>query len=124
MGIRQEKINEQTQRELNEIIRSVKDYRITSVLFNITAARVSKDLSVAKIYYSALPTGKNAVDIKEINKGLVSANGYIRSELAKRLNLRITPKLTFEFDNTVEKAMHIEKVLKEIDDESINKQNS
>ena len=121
MSIRQEKINEQTQRELNDIIRTVKDYRITGVLVNITAARVSKDLSAAKIYYSAIPKNKTQIDVKEINDGLVSASGYIRSELAKRLNLRITPKLVFEFDNTVEKAMNIERVLKEIDDESNNK---
>ena len=117
MGIRQEKIDELTQRELNEIIRTVKDYRVAGYLINITAARVTRDLSVAKIYFAAIPSGGGAInseEAKKIAQGLGSAAPYIRGELAKRLNLRLTPKLIFEYDSSVDNAMKIEKTLKEL----------
>lgn len=117
MGRRQEKIDEITQRELNEIIRSVKDHRLAGYLVNITASRVSRDLSVARVYFAALPTGGGNVsddEVKKITQGLDSASPYIRSELAQRLNLRQTPKLMFEYDRSVENAMKIEKTLKEL----------
>ncbi|MDD2269390.1 MAG: 30S ribosome-binding factor RbfA [Eubacteriales bacterium] len=117
MGRRQEKIDEITQRELNEIIRSVKDHRLAGYLVNITASRVSRDLSVARVYFAALPAGGGNVsddEVKKITQGLDSASPYIRSELAQRLNLRQTPKLMFEYDRSVENAMKIEKTLKEL----------
>ena len=55
-------------------------------------------------------------DSAEVKKGLSSASGFIRSELARRLNLRNTPKLTFIEDNVTERAIHISQVLKEIDE--------
>ena len=121
MGIRQEKIDELTQRELNEVIRTVKDHRLDGFLVNITAARVTKDLSVAKVYFAILsPKGAEitAEDAKRVGQGLNSAGAYIRGELSKKLNLRVTPKLIFEYDNSVDNALKIEKTLKQLETDS------
>lgn len=126
MGIRQDRIDEMTQRELNAIIRTVKDYRLEGSLVNITASRVTKDLSVAKVYFAVLsPKGGSATpeQIKKVTQGLNSASPYIRGELSKRLNLRVTPKLFFEFDNSVDNAFKIEEALKKIENESKSKEN-
>ena len=90
---------------------SAKDPRISQSFVSVTAADVAKDLSVAKIYYSAL-----AKEDEDLQKSLASAAGYFRSELASRLNLRATPKLIFIRDESAEKAMRISKLLKDIDD--------
>lgn len=117
MGIRQEKIDELTQRELNEVIRTVKDHRLDGFLVNITAARVTKDLSVAKVYFAVLsPKGADITEdeAKRVGQGLNNAGAYIRGELSKRLNLRVTPKLVFEYDSSVDNAFKIEKTLKSL----------
>lgn len=115
MSIRQERINEQVFRELPVILREVKDYRLRKAFLSITAVNVAKDLSSARIYYSAIPGGRSeALEVKDIQKGLESASGFIRSELAHRLNLRITPKLIFIFDDSAERALRISETLKVI----------
>lgn len=108
-GYRQDKINEQVTKELTEIIRAVKDPRVSSSFISIVHASVTKDLSLAKVFYSVIGPER------DLDKGLTSANGFIRKELAQRLNMRITPKLVFIRDNSAEKAMSIAKILKDID---------
>lgn len=108
-GFRQDKINEQVSKELTEIIRTVKDPRVSGSFISIVQASVTKDLSLARIFYSVIGPER------DVEKGLDSANGYIRKELAARLNLRITPKLEFIRDSSAERAMHISKILKDID---------
>ncbi len=110
-GRRQDKLNNAVSGELAAIIREVKDPRVAGAFVSIVGANVSPDLSVAQIFYSVLG------DDEGVQKGLVSATGFIRSELAKRLNLRITPKLTFIRDNNTERAMHISRILKDIEGE-------
>lgn len=108
MAFRQDKINEQVTRELTEILRCVKDPRVSGTFVSISAVEVTRDLSLAKIYYSVLGEDKGVKD------GLNAANGYIRRELAHRLNLRITPKLVFLRDNSAERAINIAEILKEV----------
>lgn len=110
-GHRQDKLNTAVCAELAEIIRSVKDPRVSESFVSIVGASVAGDLSVAKIFYSVL--GKD----NGVAKGLDSASGFIRSELAKRLNLRITPKLVFIYDDNTERAMNISRILKDIGEE-------
>lgn len=112
MAHRTDKINESVSREITDILRSVKDPRVSGAFISVTGVSVSNDLSFAKVYYSVL--GTNAND-RDIAKGLDSASGYIRSELAARLNLRVTPKLSFVKDNTAERAMRISDILKNIE---------
>jgi ribosome-binding factor A len=111
-GHRLGRINEQLTKELAEIIREVKDPRVSSSLVSITGAECSADLKYAKIYFSAV--GKN-VDINEIKKGLSSAAGFIRGQVAQRLNLRITPELRFIRDESMEKGARFSELLRKID---------
>lgn len=116
-GYRQDRINEQVSKELSVILRSVKDPRVSGSFISVVHVSVTKDLSLAKIYYSVIGHER------DVAQGLASANGYIRKELAKRLNLRITPKLVFIRDNSTERAMNISQILKNIDNEQKEKDN-
>lgn len=106
-----DQINEQIQAVLSDIFRKVKDPRISKAFISVTGVDVSRDLSVAKVYYSIITGNED-----EAEKGIKSASGFIRSELAKQLNLRLTPKLNFIKDDSTERALHIAKVLKDIED--------
>jgi ribosome-binding factor A len=103
------RVNEELLREMSGIIRTVKDPRVSSGFVTITRCDVSGDLKFAKIYYSVLNG-----DQSEVKKGLVSAKGYIRREIAGRLNMRNTPELNFIPDNSMEQGAKISKMLSEM----------
>lgn len=107
---RRGRINEEMQKEMTSILRKVKDPRISDAFISITAADCTADLKYAKIYYSALRG-----DAKEIAKGLKAATGFIRRELARSLNLRITPELTFLPDTSIAYGAHIASILETLD---------
>ncbi len=96
-----------------EAIRTVKDPRVASSIVTITKSDVSGDLKFAKIYFSVFDAQPE--EIKELKKGLYSAQGYLRSYIARELNLRITPELTFEYDNAMEHGADIMRLLKKIE---------
>lgn len=106
---RRGRINEEMQKEVAQAIRNVKDPRVSGAFISITGADVTPDLKFAKIYYSAL-TG----DKKEIRQGLRAASGFIRGQIAKSMNLRITPELTFIEDGSIEYGAKISKILENI----------
>jgi len=93
-----------------EILRGVKDPRVANNFITVTGARVSPDLKYAKIYFSSL-----SGDPAEIKRGLKSASGYIRARLAEELNMRMTPELTFEEDESVKRGAKIASILREIE---------
>jgi len=103
------RVNEEMLKEMAQIIRTVKDPRVSSGFVTITHCDVSGDLKFAKIYYSVLNG-----DAGEIKKGLISAKGYMRREIAERLNLRNTPELTFVSDDSIEHGAKISKILSEM----------
>ncbi len=110
-------------REMARIIRTVKDPRVSGSLTTITACDVSGDLKFAKVYFTFLDRaeGEEAeAKRKEIAKGLRSASGYIRRELAMSLNLRVTPELTFLPDTSAEYGASISKILKDINGEKVD----
>ena len=107
---RQGRINEEIQREMTSILRRVKDPRVSDAFISVTAADCTADLKYAKIYYSAL-----SGDPKEVSKGLKAASGFIRRELARSLNLRITPELTFLPDTSIAYGAHIASILEGLD---------
>ena len=111
---RRDRIDEEVAKTLSEILRSVKDYRITGSFVSITKVSVAPDLSAARVFFSAL--GKNC-DPKEIRKGLISASGYMRTRLAQIMNLRQTPKLEFVYDSSMESGAHIHSLLHQVEDE-------
>ena len=111
---RQDRVNDAVCAELTEILRTVKDPRVSRAFISISGAEVTKDLAQAKIFYSVFGPDK------DVEAGIASASGYIRTELAKRLNLRITPKLIFLREHGAERAMDIAKILKDFQDEQQN----
>ena len=103
---RRGRINEEMFKEAAKIMQTVKDPRISENFVSVTGVEVTPDLKYAKVYYSALRGDK-----KEIKKGLVAATGYMRTQLAKNLNLRITPELTFCEDTSIAYGAKIEKII-------------
>ncbi|MBL6691172.1 MAG: 30S ribosome-binding factor RbfA [Pseudomonadales bacterium] len=100
------KVADLIQRELATLIqREVKDPRIGMVTIN--EAKVSRDLSFSDIYFTVLPSG-NSDAVEEV---LNQASGFLRSQLAKVLNTRTTPKLRFHYDNTVEYGARLSKAI-------------
>jgi len=91
------------------LLNKVRDPKIGNV--TISRVEVSDDLKYARIYYTVLGEGKV---IKEADTGLQRARGFMRSHLAKTLNMRYTPELQFRYDMTAEKVNEIEKLFQEI----------
>lgn len=106
---RKNRINEDMLRELPQIIRGVKDPRVNSGFVTITHCDISGDLKFAKIYFSVLNG-----DASEVKKGLISAKGFIKREIAERLNMRNTPELTFVSDDSIEQGDKISKILNDV----------
>ena len=107
---RQGRIDEQYRKELSQIIGyELKNPNITGMI-SVTKVKVTPDLKYAKVYLSIL----NSKNIDETLEGLKKSSGFIRSELAKRINLRNTPELTFEIDDSMEYGARIDSILKEI----------
>ena len=102
------RINEEIQRELSALIRTVKDPRVHG-LVSITAVDTTSDLRYSKIYVSVLDKS----DVKEVVKGLKSAGGYLRRELGAALKLRYTPELQFVADDSIGKGAHILSLLRD-----------
>ena len=103
---RQERINDEFQKEMALVLREVKDPRVAKAFISVTAAEVTPDLKYAKVFYSALMGDK-----KEVKRGLISSAGFIRGQIAKRMNLRITPEISFHEDNSIEYGAKISKIL-------------
>ena len=107
---RRNRINEEVQKELCEILREVKDPRVANALVSVTAVEVSADLKYAKVFYSTLCK----CDEKEVQQGLKSAHGFIRTQVARRLNMRATPEFTFIKDHSARQGAHISNLLKQV----------
>ena len=106
------RINEEIQRELADLLRTVKDPRVQG-LISITRVDTTTDLRYCRVYVSALDQS----DIKEVVKGLKSAAGYLRRELGRALTLRYTPELQFMADDSIERGVRmvsmIDRILEE-----------
>ncbi len=104
------RIEEEYRKELSQIIGyELKNPNVTG-LISVTKVKVSNDLKYARVYVSIL----NAKNLKDTLAGLKKSSGFIRSELAKRVNLRNTPELVFELDDSLEYGAKIDTILKEI----------
>lgn len=105
------RVTEDIKRELTAILRTVKDPRVTSVFLSIVRVEVTNDLSYCTVYVSALEGMEKA---KNALKGLRSASGYIRRELAHRLKLRHVPELIFEATDGIERSANISMILESL----------
>ncbi len=111
-SIKNVRINNEVKKELSEIIRESKDPRIhpfTSVVLVETAT----DLKTCKVYISVLGDDN---DRNKTAEGLKSASGYIRRELAHRLNLRNTPEITFIMDTSIEDGVRMTRLIDEVNE--------
>jgi ribosome-binding factor A len=105
---RSRRIEEQIQRILSEALRgSVRDPRVRGVM--ITEVKVSRDLGVAKVFYSKL--GTEAAAEEERSAGLTAANSFLRSVLARELRVRQVPELRFLPDESFERAVRLERLI-------------
>ena len=110
-SIKNTRINMEVQRELSEIIRGgVKDPRIHPMT-TVVSAEVTPALKSCKVYISVLGSEEAG---KETIQGLKSAEGYIRRELARRVNLRNTPKLQFIFDQSIEYGVNMSHLIDQV----------
>jgi ribosome-binding factor A len=112
---RSARLNEQLKREISEILRrDVRDPRIG--LPTVTEADVTQDLWLARIYVRPSPTDAGR-DVDEMIEGLTAAAPFVRRELGRALGIRRVPELRFLVDRTLEDALRMERILKEIQDE-------
>lgn len=104
-------INGEVQKELSRIISmEVKDPRINPMT-SVVAVEVTPDLKFAKAYISVLGDEESK---KSTQEGLKKASSFIRRELARRLNLRNTPEITFVLDQSIEYGINMSKMIDEV----------
>lgn len=108
---RSRRVADEIQRELAEIIRlELKDQRVGMI--TITGVEVTHDLEHAKIFVTSLATGPSAqASHEEVLRALRHAAGFLRSQLAHRMRLRMVPQLTFAYDESVERGMHLSQLI-------------
>lgn len=102
------RINDEIQKELSALLRTLKDPRLQNGLLTVTHVDTTPDLRASKIYVSALDKSQEA----DMMKGLRSASGYLRRELGVALKLRYTPELQFVADDSILQGAHILEMLR------------
>ena len=114
-SLKNSRINGEVQRALAEIIRGgIKDPRI-STLTSVVAVEVSPDLKTCKAWISVL--GDEEAQ-KDTLAGLRSAAGYIKNQLAREINLRNTPEITFIMDQSIAYGVNMSKLIDEVNRET------
>ena len=104
------RINEELKKELKQVLNyELKNSNVTGML-SVTRVKITPDFKYAKVYVSIY----NSKNIKKTMDGLKESAGFIRSRLAKTVNLRITPELVFEIDDSLEYGARIDSILKEL----------
>jgi ribosome-binding factor A len=107
---RQRRVAQQIHRELGQLLlREVRDPRLAEV--TVTEVRVTPDLLLARIYFSVLGDAKAG---EAALTALERAGGFLRTQLAERLSLRLMPELTFMLDKSAEYGRRIEELLDQI----------
>ena len=110
-SIKNTRVNAEVQRELSNILRGgIKDPRVAPMT-SVVAVEVAPDLKTCKAYISVLGDKKAEEDTI---KGLQSAEGYIRRELARTINMRNTPEIRFIVDQSIEYGVNISKKIDEV----------
>ncbi len=111
------RINEELRKELSQIISyELKNPNVTGMI-SVTRVKITPDFKYAKVYVSIL----NSKDMKKTMEGLQTSSGFIRSQIAKTVNLRITPELVFELDDSLAYGEKIDSILKELNKDKQNK---
>ena len=105
------RINEEIQRELSDLLRELKDPRVHKTMLSVTRVETTPDLRYAKIFVSLLDKEYT----KETLAGLKSSAGYLRRELGRSLQLRYTPELQWQADDSITHGAHILEILSKLD---------
>ena len=117
-SIKNTRINEEVRRSLSEIIRSeIKDPRI-HMMTSVVSVEVAPDLKTCKAYISVLGDEK---EIKDTLEGLRSAEGYVRKTLARKVNLRNTPQITFIADQSIAYGVKMSHLIDEVNQKQVEK---
>ena len=104
------RIDEELKKEISYVIQNeLKNPNVTG-LISVTKVKITPDLKYAKVYVSIL----NAKNTKDTMANLKKSAGFVRTEIAKRVNLRITPEIIFELDDSMEYGAKIDSILKDI----------
>ena len=103
--------NDDIQRVLSELLRNVKDPRVQQGMISVTRVETTGDLRYAKVWLSVYGMENE----KEFRRGLMSASGWLRKELASSMSLRYTPELVFELDHSIEYGAHINELISSLD---------
>ena len=104
------RINEELRKEITHIISFELKNPDATGLISVTKVKITPDLKYAKVYVSML----NSKSKEKTLEALKKSAGYIRSGIAKKINLRITPELVFEEDDSMEYGMKIDSILKDL----------
>ena len=105
------RINEEIQKALADLLRNVKDPRVSGTMISITRVETTPDLRFAKVYVSFMEESKS----KDALKGLESAGGYLRRELGAALQLRHTPQLNWALDDSITYGARMLKLINSLD---------
>ena len=112
------RINEEIQKELSALFRTLKDPRVSATgMVSITRVDTTGDLRYARVWVSVLDKNQE----KDVLKGLKSASGFLRRELGRALQLRYTPELQFIADDSIQYGAHILEVLRKVEREDAAK---
>lgn len=104
------RINEELKKEISRVINyELKNQNVTGMI-TVTKTKITPDFKYAKVYVSVL----NSKNLEKTLEGLKESSGFIRSEIARTINLRITPELVFELDDSLEYGEKIDSILKEL----------
>ena len=104
------RINDDIQIVLSKLLREVKDPRVQQGMISVTRAETTGDLRYCKGWLSVM----GMKDEKDFRRGLKSASGWLRHELAGAMNLRYTPELVFEIDHSIEYGAHISRMIEQL----------
>ena len=105
------RINEEIQKELASLIPNLKDPRVQGTMISITHVETTPDLRYAKVYASFLQEEK----AEDALKGLKSAGGWLRRELGRALQLRYTPELVWELDDSITYGARMMKLINSLE---------
>ncbi len=110
---RPERVGEQIHKEVAQLMmHGIKDPRVAPV--SITGVQVSRDLSIAKVFFTVLD---EATERKDAERGLKSVAPYLRRQLGQVMRMRFIPELRFEYDKSISYGQKIDNLLRQVEDD-------
>ena len=104
------RINEELKKQISGVLNyELKNPDVTGMI-SVTKVKITPDLKYAKVYVSVL----NSKNLQKTMKGLKESAGFVRSRIAQTVNLRITPEIIFEYDDSIEYGEKIDAILKNL----------